>query len=176
MEDSNMNALKKYTVWGIIIVTVLGTVSHFVYDWSGQNPLAALFFPVNESTWEHMKLIFFPMLAYVLVAAPHLKEKYPNILPASFTGILFGVFLIPVLFYSYSGILGFHLAAVDIGIFIVSVIMAFLLANYLIRSDKVFSSTGIAWIYATVIILFLAFLIFSFYPPSLGIFTDPTGS
>ena len=56
-----MNDLKKFCVIGFFVTTVLGILSHFVYDWTGGGFLIGLFFPVNESTWEHMKLLFFPM-------------------------------------------------------------------------------------------------------------------
>ena len=62
--------LKQYTLIGIIFVTIAGTLSHFVYEWSGKNPFLALFlFPINETTWEHMKLVFFPSIVYATFMA-----------------------------------------------------------------------------------------------------------
>ena len=49
------------TIAGILCVSILGTLLHFTYRWSGRNPLIGLIAPVNESVWEHMKLLFFPM-------------------------------------------------------------------------------------------------------------------
>lgn len=171
-----MTSRNKFTLWGIVVVSILGTISHFVYQWSGNSPLAAAFFPTNESTWEHMKLLFFPMLLYVLISAPSLKTEYPRILSASFAGILLGVFLIPVLFYTYSGILGYNLAPVDIAIFFISVIAAFLFTDFLIRSDSDWVVNAAPILAAAVIILFAAFVFFSYCPPELGIFADPTGN
>lgn len=71
--------LKKFALWGTILVLIVGTLSHFVYEWSEKNRFTAAFFPTNESTWEHMKLLFFPMLTFVLIITPFLKQKYPNI-------------------------------------------------------------------------------------------------
>lgn len=48
------------TIVGILFVSVLGVLMHFVYEWSGSNRFVGLFAPINESTWEHMKLLFFP--------------------------------------------------------------------------------------------------------------------
>ena len=45
-----------------LLVIFLGCINHFVYDWSHGLALAALFCPVSESTWEHLKLLFFPFL------------------------------------------------------------------------------------------------------------------
>ena len=57
-----MNTLKKYIIKGTIFVLITGVISHFVYEWSGNNRLVGLFFPTNESVWEHMKLCFYPYL------------------------------------------------------------------------------------------------------------------
>ena len=54
------------TIAGILCVSILGTLLHFTYRWSGRNPLIGLIAPVNESVWEHMKLLFFPMLLFGL--------------------------------------------------------------------------------------------------------------
>ena len=53
-----------YTIAGIVFTSILGTLAHFIYEWSNENFLVGLFTPVSESTWEHMKLLFFPMLLY----------------------------------------------------------------------------------------------------------------
>ncbi len=51
---------------GFAFVSLIGTLLHFLYDLTGYK-LTALFSAVNESTWEHMKLIFFPMLAFAVI-------------------------------------------------------------------------------------------------------------
>lgn len=60
--------LLAFIIIGVLVTSVLGTLFHFTYDWSGQNFLVGLFTPVSESTWEHMKLLFFPMLLYGILA------------------------------------------------------------------------------------------------------------
>ena len=115
-----MNRLKKYTLTGIVFVIITGTLSHFVYEWTGNSPIAAPFFPVNESTWEHMKLVFFPTLIYGIFMISALKEEAPCITAAVPSGILAGTAAIPVLFYTYTGILGFHIFILDIAVFLLS--------------------------------------------------------
>ncbi len=56
------NKIRKIEITAFIAACILGVLFHFVYDWTGKNPAAAAFFPVNESTWEHLKLVFFPIL------------------------------------------------------------------------------------------------------------------
>ena len=67
---------------GFLFTGALGTLLHFVYEWSGGSALAACVSAVNESTWEHMKLLFFPMLLYSLFLIGRLKGDFPC-LPSS---------------------------------------------------------------------------------------------
>lgn len=73
-----MKKLKLATVIGIIFVLITGSLAHFVYEWSGNNALAGLFTPVNESVWEHMKLVFFPMLLYSVWMISRFRKEYPD--------------------------------------------------------------------------------------------------
>ena len=47
---------------GFLFTSVLGTLSHFFYEWSGDSTFIGLVCPISESAWEHMKLLFFPAL------------------------------------------------------------------------------------------------------------------
>ena len=41
-----------------LVTCALGVLFHFVYDWTGENAVVGLFTPINESTWERLKLLF----------------------------------------------------------------------------------------------------------------------
>lgn len=56
-----------FTIFSIVFCVVLGTLLHFTFQWSNQNYLVALFSAVNESVWEHLKLVFFPMFFTTLI-------------------------------------------------------------------------------------------------------------
>lgn len=152
------NHLKRYILIGIIFVTITGTLSHFVYEWSGKNPFLALFFPVNETTWEHMKLVFFPCIIYASFMAYKLHSLYPYIVSSLSAGILIGTFSIPVIFYTYTGILGFHTLLLDIITFLLSVIITFLTAYFFTISCKLKKQAP--WIISLVCIT-LCFFFFS---------------
>ena len=113
-----------YLFVGFFFVTILGSLSHFFFEWSNGNKLVALFCPVNESTWEHMKLLFFPMLLYTACII-YRFPKNDSILTASLFGNIYGTASIPVFFYTYSGILGYNITFIDISIFYISVFYAF---------------------------------------------------
>lgn len=166
-----MKSLKRHTVLGFFFVLLAGTLAHFLYDLSSNNYLVGLFTPVNESIWEHMKLLFFPMLLYSLFMACRLKGKNPCIISSLCLGMLTGTTLIPVLFYAYTSLLGRDFFILDIGIFILSTLTAFLLSYRLTLSCRADPYTTLLCI--MVCILFLCFLFFTFHPPDLAIFADP---
>ncbi len=158
---------------GILFTSIAGTLSHFLYEWSGFNPYIGLFAPVSESVWEHMKLLFFPMLLY-FVFEKLMMENYPPSLPCdNAAALLAGTFLIPVLFYTYTGILGFHLMPADIAVFYISVAAAFLLRYLLSASGKKISRIHCLWLTALILLIFICFLIFTFCPPDIGLFHIP---
>lgn len=164
--------LKRYTAAGILFTAVLGTLTHFCYQWSGENPLLALVVPVSESTWEHMKMLFFPMLLWSLLESALLRKKYPDLFWADAAGILTGLLLIPAIFYTYSGILGRTWMIADILLFYVSILAGFLVRSRLAgRRNR----PGISrWILlGALLALLAAFFLFTWNPPAFGIFRIP---
>lgn len=165
-----MNSLKRFCIIGAILTIIIGTISHFVYEWSGNNFLVGLFFPVNESTWEHMKLIFFPMLVYALVAGKKVEQQYPCIYNAMFKGILVGLVLIPVLFYTYTGILGFNIDWLNIAVYMISVLIAYFVVYKTAENCAQEDSKVLRYIMYALIV---AFMVFTVYPLQLGLFSRP---
>ncbi len=49
--------MKKVKIIYVIFLFLLAFISHFIYQYF-PNFITSLFFPVNESIWEHMKIIF----------------------------------------------------------------------------------------------------------------------
>ena len=166
-----MNSLKHYTIIGIIFVLITGTISHFIYDWSGNNFILGLLFPINESTWEHMKLSFFPMLLYSVYMNAKIKHAYPCVTSSLLFGILLSTFLIPVLFYTYSGILGRNFMLFDILTFVVSVLFSFIAVYMLSLSCKMTPYTSVLKL--AVFTLMICFFLFTYHPLDIGIFINP---
>ena len=159
------------TIAGILSVSLLGTLLHFTYRWSGRHPLIGLIAPVNESVWEHMKLLFFPMLLFGLGSLK--GETDACRISAFHAGLLMGTLLMPVLYYSYTSALGHSILAVDITIFYICVIAAFLIYRGLSGScllEKYSHVTSMA-----VFLLLICFLLFTYFPPGFSIFKDPEG-
>ena len=53
--------LKKIKIINVVFLFLLSFLWHFMYDLFPNN-LFALVFPVNESIWEHMKIIYYCLL------------------------------------------------------------------------------------------------------------------
>lgn len=166
-----MKHLKYTMIIGALFVLIAGSLSHFLYDWTGQNTVVGLFAPVNESIWEHMKLLFFPMLLYSLIILFLYGRKTPCLASSLCFGIIVGTLLIPVLFYAYTAVLGKNIFLLDIGTFILSVLTAFLLSCRFTLSCRLKPYTFPLCL--LVGIFFLCFLRFTYHPPALKIFESP---
>ncbi len=153
-------------------VSLLGTLLHFVYDIFGGR-LSALFSGVNESTWEHMKLLFFPMLLSALIGRALIGGEYKNYWLISLSSILLGLLLIPVLYYTLMGIFGKTPGFVNIGIFFVSAGAAYLYEYRTFKKNALPEKyEGLS---AAVLALLAAlFFLFTFLPPEIPLFEDPT--
>ena len=166
-----MNRLKAFTVFGGIFVLLLGIAAHFFYDLSGQSFFIGIFAPVNESTWEHMKLTFFPMLLFSGAARLFFGDMH-GAASAGLFGTLLSTGLIPIIFYTYSGVLGYNTAVLNILTFVVCVLIGVITFYFLCRSGKAEKYFPILFISCAM--LTLLFFVFTCFPPKMGIFADPT--
>ena len=158
---------------GWLFTGVAGTLLHFVYEWSGGSLPAACISAVNEATWEYMKLLFVPLFLFSLVQVCLLGRNYPNLPAVRALSVLTGTALIPVLFYTYTGILGYHVTWVDISIFFLADLGAFALDFALLRRGKLSARwmqlLGLAALWG----LAFCFVWCTFHPVSLPLWRDP---
>lgn len=153
-------------------VTALGrTLLHFLYEWTNRSILIAPFSSVNESTWEHMKLLFYPMFIFAVVQGRKFKEC-ENFWCAKLTGIATGLVLIPVLFYTYNGAFGKSPDWINIAIFFVSAALAFILETRILKTDS-FQCKSPKTAFAVICLIGLMFVVFTFATPQIPLFQDP---
>lgn len=159
-------------LFGIIFTLTVGTLLHFFYEWSGQNPFAALFSPVNESVWEHFKLLFFPVFVYTLFEILVLFKASGSFLTARLISVCLGMFFIAASYFTYTGITGRHFLWVDILIFILSVLFTFCVSRFFeVRCPSL--HLPLLANYAFLLLLIICFFSFTFYPPDLPLFLPP---
>ena len=167
-----MRNVKKRSVWGFLFVGVLGVLFHFAYDFLGQNAVAGVFFPINESIWEHLKLLYFPVILWWMIEYFTGAER-KRFFASRVWALCIGLFFIPIAFYTYSGVIGRRFAWADIGIFFVADYLYFRLAKGFGEDPKE-ESEGENILSAIVFLVWLfAFFVFTFFPPALGIFQNP---
>lgn len=163
----------KKNIIAFIVISLLGTIGHFIFNWTGQNEIIGLFFPVNESVWEHLKLVFLPFLIYSIIEYFFSKEKPDNYFPAVAIGILNAIFIIIAIYYIANGIIGYDVEFINIGSYYVGVLIGLCKRNKILSSKKFTSKGANIFFIASLIILGVLFAVFTNNPPSLGIFTPP---
>ena len=157
---------------GMLFTLLFGNLLHFVYDWTGQAGWAAYLSAVNESTWEHMKLLAVPWLVWTVVTIV-VNRCAASALPRAI-GLLAGLAAIPALFYTYTGILGKSVGVVNILIFQAAVLLAYFVSASLQKSARL-SSVPIQILGILLHLLAAgAVLFFTSSPPALPLFVDPT--
>lgn len=120
--------LLRWELIGFAFTGAVGTLLHFVYEWTGGNPLIAAFCAVNESTWEHMKLLFVPFFLFTMVQFIVFAEPLRSFFAAKAASILLGLLAIPVLFYSLGGMFGKTPDWVNIAIFFLADALLYLMS------------------------------------------------
>ena len=156
---------------GFVTATLGGTILHFLYDWTGESAAVAPFAAVNESTWEHTKLLVLPMLLFALFQYRAFRED-GRFWCIKLRGTLIGLTLIPVLFYTISGAFGVTPGWVNIALFFVAAAIAYLIEYRLFQRRSVRCRHPKLALAALVAIL-LPFAVFTFFPPRLPLFLDP---
>lgn len=165
--------ISAWQFWGFIFTVISGVLLHFLYEWTNYSPLAAVFSATNESTWEHMKLLYMPMLLFAAVEYKCLGEEYNNFWCIKLRGMLLGLITIPVIFYTYNGVFGKSPDWVNITIFFVAAVISYIYETKRFN-DIYMPCLSVRFSVTVLLILAILFVIFTFYPPKLPIFQDFT--
>lgn len=165
------SSLKLWQFVGFAVTSFSGTLLHFLYEISGKSPIAAIVSGINESTWEHMKLLFFPMFAFAIIESFFLKDAI-GFWCIKLSGICLGLSLIPLIFYTYNGVIGKSPDAVNIAIFYIAVLASYIYETKLMIKGDVKCTHGKA-AFILLCLIALSFAFFTFRTPRLAIFKDP---
>ncbi len=160
-----------WQLMGFAVTSLGGTLLHFLYDWLGEAVWIAPLSGVNESTWEHMKLLFWPMFIFAIVQSFFFRDR-KDFWCVKLKGILLGLIMIPVLFYTYNGVIGSSPDWINIAIFFISAAIAYIYETRQFNNGTTKCKSSRLAIILLCIIAIL-FLIFTFATPKIGIFKDP---
>ena len=163
------NSILIFEIISTIFVMVLGTLLHFTYKWSNNNMLVGIFSPINESIWEHLKLMFFPMLITIIIGYLYKGKDIDNYLSSKVIGTIVMLSFTIVFYYTYSGILGTNYTGVDVSIFFIAVALG-QYVSYKLMKTKFHGNNIIVII--ILLALLLCFVVFTFFPPNIALFKD----
>jgi len=169
---ASRKSVLKWEIIGFFFIVVLGSMLHFVFEWSGRLSWVALFAAVNESTWEHLKLAFFPALIFALIEYPFIRNKVKNFSVARTLSFYVIPLVIIVLFYLYLAI--FHKDSLfwDIFIFVFAIAIGQVI-SYRILVAKQFSKQISSFFRVLFVIILVIFLLLTYFPPHNFLFKDP---
>ena len=125
-----------FMIISIIVISVVGTLSHFLYDITKHNKIVGLFTAVNESTWEHIKIGITPTIVWGLVDG-YIYGTNPNYFFAKFISLIVIIILIPLLFYGYKWLFKKNNEVINVLIFYLAIVISQYLFNYLITSSSI---------------------------------------
>ena len=156
---------------GFAVTSLGGTLLHFLYDWLDEATWIAPISGVNESTWEHMKLLFVPMLIFAILQRFFFRDR-EDFWCVKLRGIVLGILLIPILFYTYNGVIGKSPDWLNIAIFFISAAIAYIYEARQFGNNKTVCHKPARAI-LLLCILAVLFVVFTFETPKLAIFKDP---
>ena len=160
-----------WQLYGFAVTSLGGTILHFLYDWLGGAVWIAPFSGINESTWEHMKLLFWPMFIFSVIQSFFFRDR-KDFWCVKLRGILLGISLIPLIFYTYNGAVGKSPDWLNIAIFFVSAAIAYIYEARLFNTDKLHCRSPKSAI-AALSVIALLFVVFTFATPEIELFKDP---
>jgi hypothetical protein len=168
-----MNAVVLVSLFMIVPLGLIGSVLHFLFDWTKHNRFVALFSAVNESYWEHIKIAIWPVLLLQIVLLTLGGYQLPSFVPAA----TIALYSIPVsmvgLVFVYKCFTKRNILWLDISIFFVCIAIA--QSIFVLVLEQLAPTTGTVVISGLFFFgLVVAFLLFTFRPPKEpDLFLDP---
>ncbi len=171
----NLVTYKKIIIIACIVSILFGVFLHFVYDLSGHNTIVGIFAPVNESVWEHLKLILIPFTAFGIAFYFYTKRKFSNLLLVTLFGNIVGMFVVTTLYYLGDAIFATDNMIYNIIIYIVGVMSSYFILYLGIYNEDFKAETKNSTIVGAcaLALLFVIFVTNTFSPIRLDMTKDP---
>jgi len=164
--------IKKVTIISVFAIFALSFLSHFMYEWF-PNIFTSIFFPVNESIWEHNKMIFTTMMIWGLIEyfiiSNHGKKNFPTaLLVSTLVTILTNTLIFTPIYYLMDKQDNIILTMV---IYIISIIIGQIVSYKILKSDNTYKNLNTISL-ISIPIIFTIFGLLTYYPIKAGIFYD----
>ena len=160
---------RNWELLGVVVIFFAGATLHFVFEWSGYWKPIAWFVAINESTWEHFKLAFWPGIVWALIGYFTIGKVARNYWFAKALGLLSMPVVIAAVFYSYTAVSGKNYLWVDILSFLFAVSVGQFISYKVFLIGKL--NMSLQWVAVFAIMgMILAFVFFTYMPPQIFIF------
>jgi len=164
------NKLLAWEIGSFFFIGLIGAALHFTFEMSNYSSMEVAYFSaVNESTWEHLKMVFFPGLVFALIQYTYVRDVVNNYIVAKVAGLFIMPLVITVGWYIYAPILGRSYYPADLFLFYLAVLIGQVVSYRLLTRpplEKKYTQLAVV----SFIILFAAFSTFTFYPPKIFLF------
>lgn len=160
---------------GVPVLSIIGCLMHFAYEWSGNLTIVGVFAPINESIWEHLKMTFWPMLIWWIVGYFIINKRESISADQWFVSCAVSQLVCPLaiisFYYTYTGALGIESLILDIFSLFLGVAAGQLLALHVFQYAK---SSRFCLYFAIVVLALMAaaFTVFTFATPYIPLFKD----
>ena len=164
------NKLLTWEIGGFFFIGLIGAALHFTFEMSNFSSMEVAYFSaVNESTWEHLKMVFFPGLVFALIQYTYVRDVVNNYIVAKVAGLFIMPLVIAVGWYIYAPILGRSYFPADLFLFYLAVFVGQVVSYKLLSRpplEKKYTQVAIVLF----LVMFAAFSMFTFYPPNIFLF------
>ena len=164
--------MKKIKIIGVIVTFLLTVLYHFLYKWF-PNPIFEIFFPVNESIWEHMKLLYSGILTFNIIEYIIYKKKNintNNFFTVTFLMMITSIILYLIIYLPLYDMFGENMI-ISISLLVIVIILEQIFSYYLLnygKENKLLNKVSIILI----ILGYVTLLSLTINPPRNYIFYD----
>lgn len=163
--------MRKIKIIGVFVIFTLSFISHFMYQWF-PNSIFSILFPVNESIWEHMKLLATPVLIFSVIEYIIYRRKnisFNNFWLSYAISIILGIIIYLIIYLPIDYIFGHSLIVSVIILFITFIIMQVI--SYYIMNYREINYSNIIGL-GIIIILYIVFGYLTYNPIEIDLFYD----
>lgn len=162
--------LKKTRIIAVISTFIISFLVHFAYEIL-PNPLSAIIFPVNESVWEHMKILYTSIILYGIIDYIILKKnkiQFNNFILNILIQCICSIITYLVIFLPIYFKIGENMF-LAISIMLLSYIISYTISYYILTMKE--KQNNIIWI-TLIIIGYIIFGYLTYNPIHTQIFFD----
>ena len=164
--------IKKLKIVMLFICFLLAFPFHFAYE-KFPNFLFSIFFSVNESIWEHMKLLytsimFSGIIEYIIIKKKNIKVN--NFLLSLFISSLLSIPIYLIMFLPIYNRIGENFI-IAISIMFITMLIAQIISYYILKADNIRYSNITSFLF--IIISYIIFGYLTYKPIETKLFFDP---